>query len=445
MLDERIRRAVQSLNQIDPVPRPIGSVLRSRLHRRIAAGGTAVVLIAAGVGAALTLSHGGQPRTIRVIGPTQSTVPGSTPLTSLPSATPVTTESLDQVVFLNATDGYGLFLAARGAMGSLEVAPTHDGGLSFAPPIQVASFDSQNSRPANLLAFNGLGDGFVYGPELFASHDHGVSWSLVPGFSNVVSVIPLGRSVWVLQGTCPPASITCTATIETSSDGGRTWATVALPASGRIGGGYAMIRTSPSAALLVGSANPQTFGPAPTSSLTLLTMDGGRTWRQSSAPCVGMSTFLSQAGDGTVWLACASEPGAGNQAKTLARSFDGGVHWTPEHCPTESKPPTFPTCYFSGEMNAGYLGSLVATSSTTAFLAGGRNNVLVTRDGGKTWNQTTPQIGDMDNGSGPLFFANRTDGWVISGASNTGVANALWRTTNGGSTWSEVWSAGSIG
>lgn len=445
MLDERIRRAVQSLNRIEPVPRPIESVLRGRLHRRLAAGGTAIALIAAGVGTALALSHGGQPRTIRVIAPTQPTVPASTPLTSHPPATPGTTESLDQVVFFNATDGYGLFFTSHGAMGSLEVAATHDGGLSFASPVQVTSFDSQNSRPANLLAFNGLGDGFVYGPELFASHDHGVSWSLVPGFSNVVSVIPFGRSVWVLQGTCLPGSVTCTAGIETSSDGGRTWATVALPASGRIGGGYAMIRTSPSATLLVGSPNPQTFGPAPMSSLTLLTTDGGRTWRQGSAPCVGVSTFLSQAEDGTVWLACASVPGAGNQAKMLARSFDGGVHWTPEHCPSHASPPTFPTCYFSGEMNAGYLGSLVATSSTTAFLAGGRNNVLVTRDGGKTWSQTNPKIGDMDNGTGPLFFANPTDGWVIFAASNSGAANALWRTTNGGRTWSEVWSAGSPG
>lgn len=445
MLDERIRRAVRSLHQINPAPRSIESVLKARRHRRIAAGSTAIAAIAAAVGLTLAFSSGGQPTTIRVIAPTKPNVPALTPPTSLRSTIPATKRGLEQAVFFNALDGYGLFFASDGPTGSLNVAATHDGGRSFGSSVRVIEFDPQSKMPAMSLAFNALGDGFVYGPQLFASHDHGATWSPVPGISNVVSVIPLGRSVWALQDSCLPASVTCLTGIETSSDGGRTWKTVVLPASGRIGVGSVMVRTSSSAALVVVSPAPQTSGTARTSSPTLMTSDGGKTWHLGSAPCAGVSTFISQAADGTVWLACASEPGAGNQAKFLARSFDGGIHWTPEHCPANTNPASFPTCYFSGTMDLGYLGGLAATSSTTAFLAGGRNDVLVTRDGGQTWSQTNPPIGDMDSGTGPLFFANPADGWVITGASSSGVANGLWRTIDGGKTWSQVWSVGSNG
>ena len=67
--------------------------------------------------------------------------------------------------------------------------------------------------------------------------------------------------------------------------------------------------------------------------------------------------------------------------------------------------------------------------------------MLVTRNGGTTWSEANPVIGDMDSGTTGLFFANAEDGWVISGA--TGTANeGLWRTTDGGNAWSPAWTAG---
>jgi photosystem II stability/assembly factor-like uncharacterized protein len=79
---------------------------------------------------------------------------------------------------------------------------------------------------------------------------------------------------------------------------------------------------------------------------------------------------------------------------------------------------------------------MAALSGTTGFLDGDRSPVIVTRDGGKTWALTNPLIGDV-NGSAGLFFANEQDGWVIS--ETYGNGGPLWRTTDGGGQWSQVW------
>lgn len=389
---------------------------------------TAVVILLAGCGAN---THSAS-RSIT------TTVPSSTTTTTSPSNS---TDSIESVAFFNASDGYGLFNRSNGSSCSLAVAPTRDEGDTFAPLSTVTEYTCADGYPARRVAFDNVGDGFVYGPQLFISHDGGATWSAADGFSDVLDVVPLGRSVWALEESCSQSTGNCGVGVEQSTDGGRTWSTVTFPGQEMPSGTPAMVRTSVLSTLIVIPPLPVVDSSPPTSSLLLRTTDGGSTWQQSSVPCVGMSVFLSQAPDGTIWLGCASEPGAGGQAKELARSFDGGATWTAVQCPANTNPASFPGCYFSNTMNGGYLGDLAATSSITAFADGGRNDVLVTRDGGTTWSETNPVIGDMDSGTTGLFFANSEDGWVISGATPT-ANEGLWRTTDGGSTWSPAWTAG---
>jgi photosystem II stability/assembly factor-like uncharacterized protein len=88
-------------------------------------------------------------------------------------------------------------------------------------------------------------------------------------------------------------------------------------------------------------------------------------------------------------------------------------------------------------LTSGYLEDIAATSSTFAFLDGGRSVVRVTHDGGMTWTAIAPPLGGQDVGSGGLYFANSQDGWVIANPFNP--AATLWRTTDGGEQWSHVW------
>jgi photosystem II stability/assembly factor-like uncharacterized protein len=366
---------------------------------------------------------------------TTTTVPSKT--TTTPPSVP--SDSIESVAFFNAADGFGLFALSNGSSCSLAVAPTDDGGSTFATAHTVMDYSCVNGSSAGRVAFDNVGDGFVYGPRIFISHDNGSTWNAAKGISDVLDLVPLGRSVWALDQSC--SSDNCEVGVEQSGDGGRMWSTVTLPSSEMTSGAPAMLRLSVTSTLIVIPPALVVGGSPPTTSLLLRTTDDGRTWQQSSVPCVGLSTFLSQAPDGSIWLGCASEPGAGNQAKQLVRSFDGGVTWRAVQCSAATNMGSLPGCYFSNAMDSGYLGDLVAASSTTAFADGGRNDVLVTRDGGTTWSETNPVIGDMDSGTGGLFFANADDGWVISGATGTGN-EGLWKTTDGGNTWTPAWTAG---
>ena len=380
------------------------------------AGLTAVVVLLASCGAS--------PRSASHSTTTATTVPSSATSPSTP------TLSIESVAFFNGSDGYGLFNRTNGTSCSLAVAPTHDGGNTFAPLATVTDFTCANGFPARKVAFDNVGDGFVFGPNLYISHDNGSTWNAPEGFSDVPSVVPLGPSVWALVESCSQSTGNCAVGVEQSSNGGRTWSTVALPAQETVPGGASMLRTSVSSTLIVVPPVPSS-SPA-SSSLLLRTTDSGRTWQQSAVPCVGVTNFFSQAPDGAIWLACAGEPSAGQQEKELTRSFDGGVSWTAVQCLFSSN--------LAGCPSGGYLGDLAATSSTTAFVDGGRNDVFASRDGGTTWSETNPVIGDMDSGTAGVFFANVEDGWVISGA--TATANeGLWETTDGGSTWSAAWTA----
>jgi photosystem II stability/assembly factor-like uncharacterized protein len=294
---------------------------------------------------------------------------------------------------------------------------------------------------SSAISFDPSGDGFVFDPGLFVTHDGGTTWTDTQPSGPVLSVIPLGRSAWKLDASCAstdPATL-CDLHRDVSSDGGRTWATMpgALPQAPvmNVMANTWLLRTSVSSAdILIPSA---ASGTAPTR--LFATSDGGRSWQERPSPCpLGgtLVSLLSEAPNGTLWFAWGGQPGAGNQLKTVVRSQDGGQTWQGGQCASGNSS-SYPQALLSNGLIGGYLGGLVATSATTALIDGGRNTVLLTTDGGSTWSIPEPRIGGTDNGSRGLFFANSQDGWVVS--QQYGSAGSLWRTMDGGQSWSQVW------
>jgi len=345
-----------------------------------------------------------------------------------------------QVAFLNPEDGYGLVVEQDSGSCATSVASTTDGGSTFSPPVPVTSWSCANGYSETSLTFDEAGDGFVYGPSLYVSHDGGQTWSSQTSSGTVLAVVPVGRSVWMVVTPCsgPTASNTCPLALDESSDGGRTWAaSMTFPSVMAVGNESPpwlsltwLVRASLSTAFLV----VPTTGTAAT---VLSTFDGGRTWRRVLVPCLGgWGESLSEAFDHTLWLACGGQPSAGSQLKSVVRSFDGGETWVQgSTCPPLVTSTTYPPCAASNGLSGGYLSDLVALSGTTALTAGERNVVQVTHDGGKTWSPTNPPFGG-DDGSGAFHFVNPQDGWVLV---NPLGAGALWRTTDGGDQWSQVW------
>jgi len=401
---------------------------------------TTLLVLAAGAGiASVVTSPAG--RSTAETAPATSVPPtsSSTTISPLPSTTaPAPIQGVVAVAFLNGSDGYGLFSDDTGGVScSLSVASTHDGAVTFSAQVPLPK--AAQCFPS-LMSFDNVGDGFVFGPGLYATHDGGTTWTDDSPSATVLDVVPLGRSVWML--TTP--SVTHTGgpnlALAESNDGGRTWFPArALPPATTVGSDLlpppvdtaSLVRTSASTAYAVVSTSP-------TAATVFTTTDGAQTWHHVLVPCLGgWAEVLSQAFDHTLWLVCAGQPSAGSQLKSVVRSFDGGKTWVQgSTCPPLVTSTTYPPCAEANGLGIGYLGGMAALSGTTGFLDGDRSPVIVTRDGGKTWALTNPLIGDV-NGSAGLFFANEQDGWVIS--ETYGNGGPLWRTTDGGGQWSQVW------
>ena len=408
----------------------------------------ALALVAAG-GAALGLAQApsvskptvGRVRTAPVAPPTAPTITTTPP----PTAPPAPSLRLGTVAFFDPQHGYGVFTRTDGPTCTALVGPTGDGGADFAALVSVTSWPCGWSAPATSLAFDDHGDGFLYGPGLFVTHDAGATWSPNSQPGQVLSVEALGESVWMVEADCPggQGSQLCPIALLESTDGGRTWSPSPSLPPGATGEPYTggaqdqtpLVRVSVRSAYLV--TNPG-LGNPPQPARLWFTSDGGASWSARSPQCAAgpYSTVLSAAPDGTLWSACADEPGAGFQSKVVARSFDGGRTWITEteaDCLQPPSPQVPPACR---TLDSGYLGGVDAVSATRAFMVGDRLPLLVTNDGGETWTATAP--GGSGGGSAHVIFFDADHGLVLGDDPNNDEIPTLWTTSDGGQHWSSV-------
>ncbi|MHB8319388.1 MAG: hypothetical protein ACYDEP_09215 [Acidimicrobiales bacterium] len=403
-----------------------------------------VIVVSAGCGGSPSLSAGS---TSTSTSRAQTTVP----VTGATGAGQVTT-TLDRIAFFNPRQGYGLFDKRPSNSSSCQsfIAKTTDGGAHFTHLGTVDTWPCASSRSATSLAFDNHGDGFVYGPKLFVTHNGGVTWHPDAQPGTVTAVAAIGYSVWMVEGVCPsgvssPAT-TCPLQLLESSNGGRTWAPSPSQPSGANASAGALtlepalgqswlVRASSSAAYLLSNPTRTQNGSASSAPLWY-TSNGGSSWTTEELPCGqgALSVALSLAPDGSLTAVCASEASAGAQPKSTSVSRDGGRTWA-IHTPCFGSVPT--QCTNSSPLNFGYLGSIDSVSAGTTFLVGGRSELLVTRDGGKQWQPIEPLIGGTGSGTKQVIFFNGYDG-VVLGVHSSTEEPAIWSTTDIGFHWSKV-------
>ena len=410
---------------------------RRRTRRRRTRG--ALVLLAVGAGVAALAGGGGGSGAPGARGDGAGGRPAGSQRTS-PRTAAVTARvisSLDAIAFVSPRVGYGLVQGTAVAC-SIAVARTGDGGARFGAPVVLASRPCAGAAPAGALAFDGHGDGFAYGPALFATHDGGRSWRRVPQPGTVVAVAAIGRSVWMLEGRCPAgttdfAARACPLRLLVSGDGGRHWSPApaqphgALTTRGALAlepaqGQSWLVRASTRLGYVLANPTPRA-GTAP----LWRTADGGRTWTARRIPCLRAdeSVMLAAAPSGALTAVCAAQPGAGFQPKSVAQSLDGGRTWS-LHASC-GYPSVSSRC--RGPLGAGYLGALVATSARTAFVTGPRSLLLVTHDGGASW-LPVRAVGDFNaaGGAAGVVFPDPVHGVAFG-------YRRLWRTADGGRSW----------
>ena len=335
------------------------------------------------------------------------------------------------------------------------MASTNDGGANFGPLARVATCgDAAESRD---LAFDDHGDGFLYGPSLFATHDGGQSWTPVAHSGTVLSVAALGDSIWMVEAGCglsgsTPRPDSCPLTVLASVDGGRNFIpTGAQPPNASVYAGAVtleraqgqswLVRTGVASAYLISTPIPNQSG-QPDSAPLWFTDDGGYSWTARTVPCGlnALSVTLSAASDGSLMAVCAGQPSAGAQFKSLSASTDGGNSWSIKG-PCVGGPGTIQTSScLTSPLSHGYLGEIDAVSSSTVYLVGGRSPLLVTRDGGATWEP----VGTISSDGGePAQVASfdSENGVVISNPGGQ-IEPTVWHTDNGAETWSPVTPSG---
>ncbi len=378
---------------------------------------------------------------------TPTTAPGRgavTTTTTQPTAL-VPIDQLTRIAFLSPSVGYGLFTRQSPTTCESLVGSTTDGGAVFENLTSVTSWACGEVAPVSELSFDDHGDGFLYGPDLFVTHDSGATWAQVPRLGVVLSVEALGYSIWAVETSCPTPStyqVPCPLRLLESEDGGRTWDNVSVPnAATEAGFGTAqtyLIRLTATAGYLASS--PPFSGQAPSATAPLwFTADSGETWSPRDVDC-GISSMMdaiSAAPDGTLVAVCASEPSAGSQPKSTVRSTDGGTTWTTMAPCSQSSPLTF-GCTLTQPLIDGYLGEIDAVTDDTVFLVGGRSALLVTHDGGASWATVQPTIGDTSDGTSNVIFFSPLDGIVLGNDGNNDDVATLYSTSNGGVTWHSV-------
>jgi photosystem II stability/assembly factor-like uncharacterized protein len=233
------------------------------------------------------------------------------------------------------------------------------------------------------------------------SHDAGHTWAAT-GIRWTVSVTSAGGTIWGLR--CD-ASRTCT--VLAGSGSGSTLTPTAQPfarypyGSGR----YAVMAAADADHALVALDGAPSYA---------VTADRGRSWQVRRSPCAVQEGSVAGTADGSYWLLCAGEPGAGQQPKQLYRSTDRGLTWQREPDPESS----------------GYATELHAVNAKVAWRTGGRAPLLLTTDGGRTWRALlTDVFGDQAGGYGSnVAVRDATTAIALQGAD-------VYRTRDGGATW----------
>jgi|HubBroStandDraft_1064217.scaffolds.fasta_scaffold28467_2 hypothetical protein len=299
---------------------------------------------------------------------------------------------------------------------------TTDGGRTWvavpAPPVPPVLYAGSPAPGVGQILFTSSRDGWAWGPQLWQTRDGGATWRQVrvPG-GPVQSVAAAAGRVLVATGHCAQASSwSCRFAVYTSPAGMNAWRLIpgagsqrtgpaSLIGSGLIGYVLTTTRDLGRPLLLAGQA------------------DGSARWAALPDPCLSAWSVALAAASGWLFLGCGSEPGAGNQLKTAYISGDNGRTWR-----RVASPPS-----------GGYLGAASMSPGGTIFLSGGRMDVYISRDRGRSW-QTSPSLNYAAGlaGAGADLFASMTSdtsGYAIQ----IGIyERQFWITSDGGRRWSAV-------
>lgn len=353
-----------------------------------------------------------------------------------PAPSPSPTDAPDRrpelldVSFVDTMHGLSLWHVCPTSC-SLRTARSDDGGATWSWTGTVTS----GAYLPGTVRLATASDGYVIARTekgaagtLFATHDGGKTWQRNGLSRSVQLILTSADEDEAISGpTCRDGEL-CSYSFATSIDHGRTWhQRGAMPKGPR-----QIIATRTGESITV-----YAYDGAMNVARLLATTNDGVQWSNTQAGCVSWSAGFSADPSGELWLICGSQPGAGQQLKSVYRSGGSASVDVPAIVRSWRR-------VAGGDFNqkqvgviteGGYVSTMTAMSSTTAFLATDRGTLLETTDGGVTWKQDPGWKSGEDFFHG-LTFVDPSHGWVAAKTPfPADYADKIYRTTDGGKTW----------
>jgi photosystem II stability/assembly factor-like uncharacterized protein len=430
--------------RVDPLPPPPGTFdlikrrARRRKYRRLAiTAGAAAVIVAAAVTVPQVVN-------LPVLNPTtanQAAANGRTsragvpsaeasPLSSSakaavpsPAAAPVPVPASfrpTSVTFIGTESGWVIGQAGTPGHCATQyctsVAHTDDAGKSWTGGPAPLAGPADGATGVSQIRFLDASDGWAFGPELFATHDGGQTWTRIDtGGLRVTDLETVGHRAFALFASCTGtgtdfAGHCASYTLYSSPDAADDWASVSAATSGLTNGG----RDGAATLVLTGTTG---FLVAPSGLLYDGPVDGSQRWQVAGhLPCrpgkaqpdgQPAGTLLGAVDASNLVLACAK--------KLIYTSADGGVSWRPAALPA-----------FDG------VATSVAGSPAGNLLLGSTTGIELLPAGGTRWQQASVSGGVPAGGFGFVGMTTGTQGVAVPADPKAG---AVWFTYNGGLTW----------
>jgi photosystem II stability/assembly factor-like uncharacterized protein len=323
------------------------------------------------------------------------------------------------VTFVSADEGWVLGSVSCGSTRCAAIERTGDGGRTWVPApgpnsavVSGLGVDTRATTGIARLRFATPSDGWAFGPDLWATHDGGVTWARVsvPGLPSGSAIVALEAAHGSVNAafydgaqhfriaTSPVGSDAWSLSPLQVAVGGGPVPEIQLVLSGDTGWLLENDRTVVGGARLVGGT--------------------WRTWKPACADVTGPAAIAASSSTDVV-ASCDMGLWSSPQGNHLFVSGDGGATFAE----TGSRVPVT-------------LGGGVATPGTSTIIVSGTDStesVLVgSFDGGQTWS-TVLQAGSV--GLADLGFTTPTQGVVV--AIGTGAGRLL-MTHDGGRTWSAI-------
>lgn len=169
------------------------------------------------------------------------------------------------------------------------------------------------------------------------------------------------------------------------------------------------------------------------------TTDGGRSWSRKDVDIQGfLAQIQSLAGGSTGYILVHSGVAAGSEAIVVLKTADGGGSWT---VVADARGQTTDTSRIFGGLKNGFSFADGKRGWLTGQWAGDSIRLYRTHDGGRAWSEQALAVPHgLDAGGGaaqsrPAVFADATHGSLPVMFSGSPAALVLYRTSNGGETW----------